>query len=273
MQADYQSCEDRVLAHEGSEYTDGVHPYDPGGPTRWGITIFDAKSFWKSNATPDDVRTMPKSVAQQIYKAKYWDVVSGDMLPPGIDDCVFDYGVNSGNSRAGKVLRRVLNLPDTAWQVTGSVLIECRKRDPVAIINAICDERMKFLEGLAIWPTYRKGWTTRVSEVRQFATQLANHASSPVSTPLPVPPATPVDHTPKGSNPPPNTKGVVVGGGAATTGLAGWTHLIGSHPAITLILLGVGAIAIVYIVSRIEAAYQAKQDAPTPGLIPVPPKG
>lgn len=267
---DYQPCEDRVLAHEGSEYTDGVHPFDPGGPTRWGITIIDARAFWKSSATADDVRTMPREVAQQIYRAKYWAKVNGDALPAGVDDCVFDYGVNSGNSRAGKVLRRLLSLPDTDWHVTDQVIAECNKRDPKALINAICDERMKFLEGLAIWPTYRRGWTTRVTEVRQFSTQLANHDATPTSTPLPIPPPTPTDHTPKGAHPAPSPGPVITGGGALTLGSGGLFHWLGAHPSVTVAIIIVGSVAIGAVLAMLQKQWQAKQDAPTAGIQPVP---
>ncbi len=272
MEVDYPPCEDRVLAHEGSEYTDGVHPYDPGGPTRWGITLGDARSFWKPNATADDVRTMPRSVAQQIYKSKYWNVVNGDALPAGVDDTVFDYGLNSGNSRSGKVLRRVLSLPDTDWHVTSLVIAECKKRDPKALINAICDERMRFLQGLAIWPTYGHGWTTRVREVRQFATQLADHASTPTSTPLPPPPQTPTDPQGKGTHAPPSKGPVIVGGGAAAAGSSGLIHWLGAHPALTAMVIFAMVIGILVILNKMQANFQAKQDAPTPGLVPVPVK-
>lgn len=268
--SDYQVCEDRVLAHEGSGYTDGVNPYDPGGPTRWGITIFDARAFWKSNATSDDVRTMPREIAVGIYKSKYWAMVNGDALPAGVDDCVFDYGVNSGNSRSGKVLRRVLNLPDSDWHVTPLVLAECSKRDPIALINAICDERMRFLESLAIWPTYRHGWTTRVQEVRLFAIQLAGHQATPVSVPLPAPPPAPAAPTGKGTVPPPDHTIVAGGGGAATIGVTSFLHWLGAHPVISALCLAIGAVAIVVVVNILQSRYAVKKDAPTPGLIPVP---
>jgi len=269
---DYQACEDRVLAHEGSEYTDGVTPYDPGGPTRFGITIIDARAFWKPGATADDVRSMPKSVAQDIYRAKYWAAVNGDNLPAGVDDCIFDYGVNSGNSRAGKVLRRLLGLPDTDWHITPQVILECNKRDPLVLINAICDERLKFLQSLSIWSTYKNGWTTRVKEVRMFALQLAGHEVTPVSVPLPTPPIGAQPTPGKGSVTPPNTNVIITTGGTATAGSGGLTHLFGAYPAITALVIIVGVIAIIAVISILQSKSQTKQDAPVPGIVPVPVK-
>jgi lysozyme family protein len=45
----------------------------------------------------------------------------------------------------------------------------------------MCDERMAFLRGLAIWPRFRGGWSTRVADLRSYCTALADDK--------PVPPA------------------------------------------------------------------------------------
>lgn len=213
--ANYTECEDRVLAHEGSRYTDGVHPYDPGGPTRWGITLTDARLYWKPKATADDVRNMPRVVAEDIYRKHYWAPMRGDELPAGVDDTVYDYGINSGLGRSGKVLRRVLGLPDKDWHVTDEVLAALKLRDPVKVISAICDERMMYLRSLKIWPTYRTGWTIRVREVRDFSIALAG-APALKRAPTPIPSST----MGKGLPPPPTVaKQVNVGvGGTVATG-------------------------------------------------------
>ena len=59
-----------ALLSEGGYSND---PRDPGGPTNWGITLADARVHWKPDAAAD-VRTMPRSVAEAIYKAEYWDI-------------------------------------------------------------------------------------------------------------------------------------------------------------------------------------------------------
>src|SRR5438067_1433767 len=105
----------RLLADEGGYTND---PQDPGGPTNFGITIFDYRKYLNANGTADDVRNMKKADAQKIYREKYWNALNCDLLPAGVDYVTFDYGVNSGAGRAGKVLRRVLDLPDNDWHVT-----------------------------------------------------------------------------------------------------------------------------------------------------------
>src|SRR4051812_39594887 len=102
----YDEALRRVLVHEGG-YSN--HPSDPGGPTNWGITIHDARAYWKKEATAADVRSMPVDVAKDIYRSKYWDAMCCDNLPAGVDYAVFDYRVNSGIARATRVLQRLVD--------------------------------------------------------------------------------------------------------------------------------------------------------------------
>lgn len=178
----FAECLRRVLLSEGG-YTN--NPRDPGGPTNWGITLLDARLHWKPNATADDVRDMPKEVAVQIYKPKYWDALSGDSLPSGLDYTVFDYGVNSGITRTGRVLRAVLGLPhsDALWAVDATVLNALQGADVTAVIDAVNAERLQFLMRLPTWPTFGNGWGRRVVAVKAFSRHLAE--------PQPVAPAHP----------------------------------------------------------------------------------
>jgi lysozyme family protein len=261
----YEPSLARLLIHEGG-YTD--HPADPGGPTNFGITIYDYRKYVKPAATAADVKAMTLPEAKSIYRAKYWDAQKCSAMPAGVDDSIFDYGVNSGIGRSGKVLRRILSLPDNTSVVTDDVLRAIEKRDPKLVINAINDERLRFLQSLRTWDVFGKGWGRRVIEVRAFSLQLAGAA------PVAIPNAQPeVQQTGKGVVPPPTVvkaviaKGAPVGG--AATGVT-WHEWVAVHPWET------GAIAIGSVIVIGGALYavnrwhQSKQEAPTPGLVPVP---
>ncbi|MBI2713667.1 MAG: glycoside hydrolase family 108 protein [Rhizobiales bacterium] len=172
----YDAALARLLVHEGG-YTN--HPSDPGGPTNFGITIYDYRKYVKPNATAADVRAMKLEDAKNIYRAKYWDAQRCNELPAGVDYAVFDYGVNSGIGRSGKVLRRVLKLPDNTSVVTDAVIAAARAVDAQALIVAICDERLRFLKSLSTWGVFGQGWGRRVAEVRVAATAMAAGAPSP----------------------------------------------------------------------------------------------
>lgn len=261
----YETSLARLLAHEGG-YTN--HPSDPGGPTNFGITIVDYRKYVKPGATAADVKAMTLGEAKSIYRAKYWDVQRCDDLPAGVDYAVFDYGVNSGIGRSGKVLRRVLGLPDNTSVVTDEVLRALDKRDPKAVIIAINDERLRFLKSLKTWDVFGKGWGRRVVEVKAFSLELASAA--PVSVPVSVPEW---QGAGKGVVPPPSgTKTIIAAttpAGGAVAGAA-WQDWIMAHPGQSIaIFVGVCIVAACAI-SAITLWHQSKQEAPTPGLMPVP---
>jgi len=173
----------RLLTHEGG-YTN--HPSDPGGPTNFGITIYDYRKYVKSNATAADVREMKVEEAKAIYRTKYWDAQRCSELPAGVDYAVFDYGVNSGIGRSGKVLRRALRLSDSSNAVTDAVITAARRADPRTLAIAICDERLRFLQSLKTWPVFGEGWGRRVAEVRAVALAMVASAPAPAASQAPV---------------------------------------------------------------------------------------
>ena len=176
-----------VLAHEGG-YTNEAT--DPGGPTNFGITIADYRRYVNPNATAADVRSMPLATAKSIYRQRYWNVVRGDDLPAGVDYAVFDYGVNSGVSRAAKVLQRLIGFigGDVDGEIGDKTVAAAAKADPGKLINAICDERLAFLQGLSTWPVYGNGWGTRVKAVRASALAMARAPGKPAQPPTAQPP-------------------------------------------------------------------------------------
>jgi len=258
----YDAALTRLLMHEGG-YTN--HPSDPGGPTNFGITIIDYRKYVKPGATAADVKAMKLSEAKAIYRAKYWDSQRCDDLPAGVDYAIFDYGVNSGIGRSGKVLRRVMGLADNTSAVNDVVIAAAAKRDPAALARAICDERLAFLQRLKTWPVFGKGWGRRVNEVRAYSLALAAAKPVPSSTSI---------ETAKGKGEVPEPKmaknAAKAGPVAATAGGATVTDWIFAHPVetglIALAVIGLTAFALHLINQRRHAA----QEVPTPGIAVVP---
>lgn len=166
----YDDALARVLAHEGG-YSN--HPADPGGPTNFGITIADYRRYVKPRATAADVRAMTLAEAKAIYRSKYWEAMCCDELPAGVDYAIFDYGVNSGTSRAAKVLERIIGSQSADGKLSAAELVLVGGSDAATLIAAICDERLAFLKGLKTWPVFGKGWERRVAEVRAGALAMA----------------------------------------------------------------------------------------------------
>ena len=212
--------------------------FDPGGPTNFGITIADYRKYVKPDATADDVRAMNVDEAKAIYRSKYWDAMRCDDLPAGLDYAVFDYGVNSGIGRAGKVLRRVLHLPDAASTLTDAVIRAAKAADSKQTIAALCEERLAFLQSLRTWPVFGRGWGRRVAEVKAAALVMADAVSGAAGKPAKAPTAS---TSGKGAVKPANGARNTTIGGAIVAGGAATAH---SHkPAVVIITL-IAAIAV-----------------------------
>jgi lysozyme family protein len=197
--ATYEESLRRLLAAEGG-YTN--HPSDPGGPTNFGITLADFRRHARPGATAADIRAMKVEEAKAIYRVHYWNAVRCDELPAGVDYCVFDYAVNSGTTRAAKVLQRVLARPATG-RVDAETLRLARAGDARKIIAAICDERLRFLRGLKTWPVFGTGWSRRVQSVRVAALAMASHGAAVPQPAKPAPLKPPPDAPPMQPNPEP----------------------------------------------------------------------
>ena len=165
--ATYAAAMARVFADEGG-YTDD--PVDPGGATNFGITIFDARKYWKADATPADVKAMPKSVAAEIYRKHYAQPIRYDDLPAGFDYSVLDAEINSGFGRvlpwASRALGRVLKSIDELVTVASAC------SDKVAAIQAFWGARLAFLQGLRTWSHFGKGWGRRCAQGEAAAVKM-----------------------------------------------------------------------------------------------------
>lgn len=158
MKENYPQALKQVLKYEGG-YVD--HPKDPGGPTNKGVTQAVYDNWRKSqNLSTQSVRAIADSEVAAIYKNLYWDRISGDLLPSGVDFAVFDYAVNSGVSRAAKTLQAVVGV--TQDGVIGPATIQATK---TYVAMSITNRRLAFMQSLSIWSTFGKGWSARIADV------------------------------------------------------------------------------------------------------------
>lgn len=104
-----------IVIVEGGYVND---PNDRGGETIYGITkavAYNAssKALWAKHGWNGNMRTMPKSLAIDIYINQYWKPIKGDDLHaihPLLALHVFDLAVNAGVGAVGKHLQRQLNV-------------------------------------------------------------------------------------------------------------------------------------------------------------------
>ena len=162
----FAECVAVVLRHEGGFVE---HPRDPGGATKYGITLRTLRG-WRGDdtLTTDDVRALTEQEAREIYLARYWNPIRGDELPPGVDLAVFDYAVNSGVRRAARELQAVVGVPQDG-AIGRVTLAAVREHDPSMVISNLCERRRAFLRGLGTFPTFGRGWLRRVAAIEEAA--------------------------------------------------------------------------------------------------------
>lgn len=171
MKDNYASALKHVLAEEGGKVE---HPEDPGGRTNQGITqrVYDG---WRGNKglSARDVYVITATERNSIYRKNYWDIIQGDLLPSGVDFVVFDGAVNSGSSQSVKWLQRCLGIRVDG--VVGEATLKAAREhpNPRQLVTMICDRRIAFLQALATFKTFGKGWLNRVARVRTFGLELA----------------------------------------------------------------------------------------------------
>jgi lysozyme family protein len=168
--------------------------------------------------------------AKAIYKARYWDAIRGDELPSGVDYAVFDFGVNSGVSRAVKYLQRIVGVYVDG--VIGNATISAvAKADASAVAATLCDQRLAFLKSLPTWAAFGNGWGRRVASVRSASVAMAGAGPKPA----PVEPQAP------------KSKHVAAGSSAAATGAA--LHVLGL-PVWACVSLAIAVAVAVYLIMK-----------------------
>jgi lysozyme family protein len=173
MRENFEKSLTELLKHEGGFVN---HPSDPGGATNLGVTQAVWEDWIDRAVSEENMKALTPAKVAPLYREMYWDRIKGDKLPSGVDYCVFDAAVNSGVSRAAKWLQTTVGaVADGA--IGEQTLRQVLLTNPLMIIDKYSANRLAFLQRLATWPTFGKGWERRVKEVEATATGLVDPAS------------------------------------------------------------------------------------------------
>ncbi len=140
---------------------------DPGGKTMYGITEKVARSWgWQG-----EMKNLPRSLANKIYKKSYWDACRCDKMKwQEVAEQVYDHSVNCGFKTACKVLQKALNKYGLSIKVDGAVGKNTIKalnavRHKAYFLSRLIDERELYYDRLVFLKPYRikfiKSWRRR----------------------------------------------------------------------------------------------------------------
>lgn len=162
----FHRCMDIIFAHEGG-YVD--HPDDPGGATNLGITHKTLAAWRKvDKCSREEVQTLQRDEAREIYRAHYWNALNCDNLPAGVDLVTFDMGVNAGVGRSSRMLQEVVSV-EKDGQVGPITVGAVNRIDAEFVVSRFSDRRLEYYQSLKHWPTFGRGWSRRTAETREAA--------------------------------------------------------------------------------------------------------
>jgi len=142
----------KFILHWEGGYVDNTRLGDSGGVTAFGIS---------SSAYPNEnMATMTKERAAQIYRRDYYDAICGDALPHHIAFILTDYAVNSGVRRAVTTLQKGVGVTVDA-AIGPKTLAAVAKKDAHELAEFILHSRASFLLSLD-QREFERGWIRRV---------------------------------------------------------------------------------------------------------------
>lgn len=183
-QADFERAQARVETYEGGWSN---HAADPGGLTKWGITLATLKSLWRDftgdgRVDAADLRAMTPAQARDIYLREYWQRSNCPALPAPLAFLVHDSAVNQGVGRAGQCLQLALGMTGSAVDGEIGPVTAARANarwafDPVGLMVEFQARRVVHYGGLSIFRTFGLGWSRRATDGLAYA--VAWHLGAP----------------------------------------------------------------------------------------------
>ena len=170
MRQNFKECIARLLEHEGGFVN---HPDDPGGITNHGVTKKVYEEWVEREVSEQEMRDLTHEDVAPIYKNNYWDRLRADDLPSGVDWSCFDWGVNSGTSRAAKALQRIVGVEQDGG-IGPMTLQAVAEVEPTEIVEQMHHMRDKFYRDLSTFDTFGRGWIRRNDETKEQSLNLIN---------------------------------------------------------------------------------------------------
>ncbi|MCX5497307.1 hypothetical protein OSH11_21600 [Kaistia dalseonensis] len=254
--SNFPACLKITLGQEGGY---SINRADPGNWTGGKVGKGQLKGTLNGIAAsshPDlDIKNLSEAQVASIYEVEYWRPIRGNDLPAGVDLSTFDFAVNSGISRGAKALQKAAGVTADG-RIGPATIAAVVAKSPVAMVTAINDTRLGFLQGLTNWKTFGKGWGARVGTVRAKSLLMAGATAAVLHQ------AAAADE--KKADNDAKSAGASVTAGASTGGGAVIANHAGGIDWIALGALGIAAIIIIgcgFILYRRAAARREMADA------------
>lgn len=168
----FDACLKEILKHEGGYVN---HPRDPGGRTNLGVTQRTWEAWTGGPANEHVMRGLTIAKVSPLYRARYWDELRGDDLPPALALCVFDFAVNAGPARAARYLQTMVGASRDSKigpATLAAVRSEVSREGLAEAVRNFQQMRRTYYRQLGTFDTFGRGWLRRVDEVETAALRL-----------------------------------------------------------------------------------------------------
>ena len=183
------------IAHKFTAQWEGGlsdHPADRGGLTAYGASVKFVKGIAnpqpgryflhqigvRLSVTTESMRQITADQAASMFKYKVWSPLGLDAIPLRPAICLYDMAVNSGPSASVRTAQRgynrcVLHGVKLAEDgILGPLTRKALSQDTDAIINAMLDMRVAFVEAIArndeSQRAFLEGWLNRINGLRSY---------------------------------------------------------------------------------------------------------
>lgn len=150
--------------------------FDPGGATKWGITIrtLIAKGLDLNNdgaVDRRDILDMTPEQALEIYRTDYWIAAACPRLPAALALVHYDCAVNQGVGRAARILQRAVGAkPDgLIGPATLAAVDRAWSARPSRTLGEYCARRAVHYSSLSLVVRYGLGWFRRLFDAHRVA--------------------------------------------------------------------------------------------------------
>jgi uncharacterized protein (TIGR02594 family) len=166
-----------VLKMEGGWTED---PYDPGGPTNFGITLATLAAH---RGVPVDVasyaglrqalRAITQAEVRAIYVARYWRISQAQALPPQLALMHFDATVNHGAGASSRMLQEAVGV-EIDGEIGPQTLAACSSAPVERVLQRYAEIRRARYRALQHFWRFGRGWLARVEATYAAAKKLTH---------------------------------------------------------------------------------------------------
>lgn len=113
-----------------------------------------------------DIANLTRDAAAAIYRAKYWDKIAGDALPPAIGLIVFDCAVNQGLGFAARTLQlaaRIIPADGIIGRESVAIVHRCANDPSPLVVEYAARRAVRYAAG--DMARYGLGWMRRLMNV------------------------------------------------------------------------------------------------------------